>query len=179
MRSNTSGGNLTCVGLFPSGGRPIRDGVVDTDMSDKGIENDTVFVDAINDAVYINGIVYGGKAMAIKDADLYSLGMNTDMISGFRDQMARKHKGLALWPEHLTGKRWWDWQEGRKIAVNYKLLQLKIGCMVRSDRNRDFATTGATSRLVARGKERRGQQLRNLRILTGHLRAPTDTTHDR
>jgi len=147
-------------------------------MSDKGIENDTVFVDAINDAVYINVVVYGGKSMAIKDADLYALGMNTDMVSGFRTQMARKHKGLALWPEHLTGKRWWDWQEGQKIAISYRRLQLKIGCMVRSDRNKDFATTGATSRFVARGQDRRNQQLRNLHLLTGHLRIKLEDRPD-
>ena len=63
MRSSTSGGNLTCVGLFPSGGRPMRGAVVDTDKSDKAMKNDTDYVDGINDVVYIIGIENGGNPM--------------------------------------------------------------------------------------------------------------------
>ena len=41
----------------------MRGAVVDTDKSGKAIENDTVFVDAINDVVYIDDTVYGDKSM--------------------------------------------------------------------------------------------------------------------
>lgn len=64
MRSSTSAGRRTCVALLPSGGRPMRADVVDTDMSGKLIKNDTDNVDRENDVVYINDTDNGGKAMA-------------------------------------------------------------------------------------------------------------------
>ena len=69
IRSSASGGKRTGVGLLPSGGRPIRGAVVDTDKSGKAIENDTVFVDVLNDVVYIDDTVYGGKAMKTADRE--------------------------------------------------------------------------------------------------------------
>lgn len=111
--------------------------------------------------------------MAITDRELYGLGMNTDMISGYRAQMAQKHDRPTIWPEHFKGWRFRDWQQGERIALTFKGVQRKIGCMVRSDRNRDFRETGATSRYTARGADRKEQQLKNLRMITGYLRATT------
>lgn len=108
--------------------------------------------------------------MAIKDSELYALGMNTDMICGFRAQIAAGRNRKVLWPEHLTGLRWTRWCRGQELAISFMTVQRKIGCAVRSDRNRDFAETGATSTFVARGDDKRNQQLRTLEGLTGWMR---------
>lgn len=60
MPPSISGGKRTGVG-FPIGFRPIGRGVARCDPAGK--KTIPFSVDGINDAVYINGIVYGGKMM--------------------------------------------------------------------------------------------------------------------
>lgn len=127
-------------------------------------------VDGVNGAVYINRTVYGGNALAINDSELYALGMNTDMICGFRAQMSAGRNLKVLWPEHLTGLRWTRWCQGQELALSFMKVQRKIGCAVRSDRNRDFSERGDSSVFVVRGADRKQQQLRTLEGLTGWMR---------
>lgn len=167
-RAITASESRTCVALMPSAGLPMRDGVSDTATSDKPIPP----IDSVSDTGFIVGIAYGDKSVTITDRDLYELGMNTDMIAGYRAQMSERRKNMpVLWPEHFTGRRWEDWKRGTEFASRYKHLQQHIGCRVRSARNKDFAgEEGATSTFVARGAARKAQQLESLRIVTAGLR---------
>ena len=59
IRASTSGANRTGTGFRLSGGRPMRGSVAGA----VAVRKKTILfsVDPINDAVYVNGIVFGGK----------------------------------------------------------------------------------------------------------------------
>jgi hypothetical protein len=59
IRASTSGDRRTGTALRLSGGRPIRGAISGATSCFK--KTILFSVDGINDAVYINGIVYGGK----------------------------------------------------------------------------------------------------------------------
>lgn len=58
-RSITSGGNRTGMTFMLSGGRPMRRGLAAASVAGK--KTIPFSVDRVNDVVYINDIVYGGK----------------------------------------------------------------------------------------------------------------------